>query len=295
MPSASNRQPPEIGIDISTAHPARVHNYLSGGDAHFAVDREAIEQATAVLPGGLEAGRNSVRSMAAFHARALRYLVVEAGIRQFLKLGTAVPVGDDVHQITQSAAPGTRVVYVGDDPTVLAHAHALRDPRTQSPGDTPGATAYVHGGIRDVEVILGEAALTLDLDRPVALVLPVTLNFVAASDDPYGVVADFVERVATGSYLVLTHITQEVGSDQAMSETAKRFSKLLGKPFVIRNRDEIAGFLTGLEPVDPGLVLIDQWWPPSTGTPTPAGSNHPPPNEPDGRATPIYACIARKP
>jgi hypothetical protein len=293
VPGASNRQPPEIGIDITTAHPARVQNFLSGGDAHFSVDREAIEQATAVLPGGLEAGRKSVRSMAAFHARALRYLVVEAGIGQFLKLGTAVPVGDDVHEITQSAAPGTRVVYVGDDPTVLAHAHALRSPESAS--DTPGATAYVHGGIRDVDLILEQAALTLDLERPVALVLPATLNFVASEDDPYGIVADFVERVASGSYLVLTHITREVGSDEAMSETARRFSKLLGKPFVIRDRDEIAGFLTGLEPVEPGLVLIDQWQPPSTGTPSPAGSNDPPPDEPDGRPTPIYACVARKP
>jgi hypothetical protein len=274
------RLAPEIEIDISTAHPARVHNYLAGGDVHFAADRSAVDQAAAILPGGLETARRAVRCLAAFQTRVVRYLVTEVGIRQFLKLGTAVPADADVHEIAQAAAPDTSVVYVGHDPTVLAHAHALRRPRPE------GVTAYVHGDVLEVEANMREAAATLDLTRPVALLLPATLNFVPDEDDPAGFLARLLGRVASGSYLVLSHTSPSVGSSR-MSEVAERFGKLVVDQYVVRDRDEIARFLDGLDLVEPGLVPIEQWWPPAT---VPA-----PPPEPGIRPVPIYGALARKP
>jgi hypothetical protein len=278
----SERLASEIEIDIGTAHPARVHNYLAGGDAHFAADRAAIDQAVAVLPGGLETARRAVQALAAFQDRVVRYLVAEVGIRQFLKLGSAVPAGEDVHEIAQAAAPGTRVVYVGHDPTVLAHAHALR---RQCP---EGVTAYVHGHVLKVEAIMREAATTLDLTRPVALLLPATLNFVPDQDDPHGVVARFVGAVPSGSYLALSHTSHEVGSER-MQDAAERFGKVLVGPYVVRSRDEIARFLVGLDVLEPGLIPIERWRP---ATPTTIAA---PPPEPEGRPVPIYGALARKP
>jgi hypothetical protein len=267
--------PPEIEIDTSVAHPARVHNYLAGGDGNFAVDREAVDQAAAILPGGLETVRHAVQSMAAFQARAVRYLVVEAGIRQLLKLGTAVPAAEDVHEIAQSAAPDARVVYVGSDPMVLAHAHSLRR------AGRDGSTAYIHGSLRDPDAIIDQASTTLDLSRPVGLLMPATLNFVPDHSDPYGIVARVVGAVPSGSYLALTHTSHEIRTER-MQEAADRFSKLLNQKYVIRTRDEIARFLDGLDLVEPGLVQIDEWRPPA-GTPI---SERPPP---------IYGAVARKP
>lgn len=277
QPSGGGRPPPEIEIDITTAHPARVHNYLAGGAANFAVDREAVEKAVDMLPGELETARRAVEAMAGFQARVVRHLVVDVGVTQFLKLGTAVPAGEDIHEIAQSAAPGTRVVYVGDDPTVLAHAHSMRSSRPE------GITAYVHGSLLDVDPIVEQASTTLDLARPVALLSPATMNFVADEDDPHGIVARFVDAVAPGSYLALAHSSPDVGSER-MREAAEKFARLLGDPYVVRTRDQIARFFAGLDMVDPGLVPIEQW--------------RPAPGEeldPTRRPVPLYGALARKP
>jgi hypothetical protein len=271
--------PPEIDIDLSVAHPARVHNYLAGGDAHFTVDREAVDQAAAVLPGGLETARRAVRSMAEFHARVVRYLVVEAGITQFLKLGAVVPAVQDVHEIAQAAAPGARVVYVGSDPTVLAHAHSLRQAGPE------GITAYLHGTVYDVEAIVEQASATLDWGQPIALLLPATLNFVPEERDPHGTVARLVDALPSGSYMVLTHTSHETGSER-MLDAAERFGKVLGKTYVVRTRDDIIRFFAGLDLVEPGLVQIDQWNPPPPPPVTVAASDH--------RPVPIYGGAGRK-
>lgn len=286
---AGDTPAPEADIDVSVAHPARVHNYLAGGNAHFAADREAVDQAAAVLPGGLETARRAVRAMAAFQARVVHHLAAEAGIDQFVKLGTVVPAGEDVHEIAQSAAAGTRVVYVGSDPTVLAHAHSLRQA-------TPaGTTAYVHASVDEVEVIVEQVAKTLDWSRPVALLLlPAPLNFVSDRSDPYGIVARFVSAVPSGSYLALGHTSAEVGSER-MLEAAERFSKMLGEPYIVRSRDEIARFFAGLDLVEPGVVPIDQWRPseaPPPPGPSSAGSD---PSAAARRPVPIYGALARKP
>ena len=276
-PIGGDRQPPVIGIDITAAHPARVHNFLAGGDANFAVDREAVEKTVGMLPGELETARRAVQTMAGFSARVVRHLVTDVGVTQFLKLGTAVPAGEDVHEIAQSAAPGTRIVYVGDDPTVLAHAHDLRRSCPE------GTTAYVHGSLLDIGPIIEQAATTLDLDRPVAVLSPATMNFVADEDDPHGIVARIVAALAPGSYLALAHSSPDVGSER-MREAAERFASLLGDPYVVRSREEIARFFAGLDLVEPGLVPIEQWRPAPGAEP-----------DPTRRPVPLYGALARKP
>lgn len=289
-PTGDQRRPPpapEIEIDISAAHPARVHNYLAGGNAHFAADRAAVEEAVAVLPGGLETARRAVRAMADFMSRAVRDLVTDEGVRQILKLGAVVPADADVHEIAQAAAPGTRVVYVGHDPTVLAHSHALRRPRPE------GVTAYVHGHVSEVEHIMDEASATLDLDRPVALVLPATLNFVPDQQEAEGIVARFLGRVATGSYVVLAHTSHSVGSVR-MSEAAERFGKVIADPYTVRSRDDIARFFDGLDLLEPGLVPIEEWRPAPPGG-CEGGGDGPPADAAARRPVPIYGAIGRKP
>jgi hypothetical protein len=215
--------------------------------------------------------------MAGFQARVVRHLVVDVGVTQFLKLGAAVPASEDIHEIAQSAAPGTRVVYTGDDPTVLAHAHAMRQARPE------GITAYVHGTLLDVEPIIAQASATLDLDQPVAVLSPANLNFVAEEDDPYGIVARILAALVPGSYLALAHSSPDVGSDR-MREAAERFARLLGDPYVVRTRDQIARFFVGLDMAAPGLVPIEQW--------------RPAPGEeldPTRRPVPLYGALARKP
>ncbi len=287
-PRRSRRgQPPEVDIDTTVARPARVHSYLAGGDGHFAADREAVDRVAEVLPEGVETARRSVSTMAAFQAGVVRYLVASVGVTQILKLGTAVPAGEDLHEVALAAAPdeatarAVRVVYVGSDPVVLAHAHALRR------GSRKGTTAYVHGTLGDPEAILREASATLDLARPVAMVLPSTLNFVPDERDPYGIVARLVAAVAPGSYLAIAHITHDPTRGERATEAAERFSKMLAEPFVVRGADEIAQFFDGLSLLEPGLVTIDRWHPP--------GSAPPPSPRPSARPVPIYGALARKP
>jgi S-adenosyl methyltransferase len=279
-PRDGGEQPPEIEIDTTVADPARVHNFLAGGDGHFAVDREAVNQAATILPGGLDTAQRAVRSIVGFQSRVVRYVATEAGIRQFMKLGTAVPVVEDVHEVAHAVAPDARVVYVGNDPLALAHAHSLRRVRPE------GSTAYVHASLTDTEAVVRQASATLDFARPVALLLPATLNFVPDDRDPYGIVARLVDAVPSGSYLALTHTSHEIRSER-MLEAAERFSKLLGPQYVVRPRDQIARFFDGLDLVEPGLVQLDKW------RPDPAEE----PDEPDEdrRPAPIFGGVARKP
>ena len=276
-------QPPEVDIDTTVARPARVHSYLAGGDGHFAADREAVERVAEVLPEGIETARRSVDSMSAFLSRVVRYLAGEAGVTQFLKLGTAVAQREDIHEIAQDAAPDpavARVVYVGSDPIVLAHAHALRR------GSPEGTVAYVHGTLRDVEAIIRQVSATLDLAQPVAMLLPATLNFVPDESDPYGIMARLMAAVTPGSYLAIAHATHDPARERR-AEAAERFSKMLGEPYVLRSAAEIARFFDGLDLVGPAVGGIDRWYPPGSARSVP-------PVEP-GPAVPIYGAVGRKP
>jgi hypothetical protein len=276
-PDSAEGQPPEIDIDTTVANPARVHNFLAGGDGHFAVDREAVNQAATILPGGLETAQRAVRSIVGFQSRVIRYVAAEAGIRQFMKLGTAVPVVEDVHEVAHAAAPDSRVVYVGNDPLALAHAHSLRRVTPE------GSAAYIHASLTDTEAVVRQASETLDFARPVALLLPATLNFVPDDRDPYGIVARLVDAVPSGSYLALTHTSHEIRSER-MLEAAERFSKLLGPQYVVRPRDQIVRFFAGLDLIEPGLVQIDRW------RPDPAEDA-----DENSRPAPIYGGVGRKP
>lgn len=267
-----------FGIDTSVAHMARMYDYLLGGSDHFAIDREVTEQVTAFLPGGIEAARASVRANRVFLGQVVGHLIREAGVRQFLDIGTGIPNADNVHAVAQEVAPDARVVYVDYDPVVLAHAHALLR-------STPeGATSYIHGDLRDPDAILDRAAMTLDLTQPVGIMVVGILHYVLDSDDPHGIVARLLEAVAPGSYLAITHIASDV-QPEVMAEMAERHNDAASaEPAQFRSRAEMARFFRGLDLVEPGIVRVEQWR--SESLPSP----------PSGQwLIPIYAAVGRKP
>jgi hypothetical protein len=263
-------------IDTSVAHAARVYDYLLGGTSNFEVDRAAARRQTEAI-GGLDNARAQVRANRDFLARSVAYLVGEVGIRQFLDVGTGIPNHDNVHGVAQRIAPEARVVYVDNDPVVLAHARDLLK------GSQEGVTAYLAGDLRQPGDILRRAATTLDLSAPVGLMLVGVLHFLLDSDDPYGVVATMLEAVPPGSYLVVSHLASDIQAE-AMAELAERANAQVRETAVLRSRDEVARFFDGLDVLDPGVVPVDQWRPPEGAT-VPSG--------PD--ATPIYGAVARKP
>ena len=262
-------------IDTATATPARVLNYLAGGDVNFAADREVAEEMGDALPGGIDTARAAVRTLSAFMGRAVRYLAADVGISQFVNVGAGIPTAKKIHEVAQRAAPGSRFVYVGDDPVVLAHAHTLR---TSTSGSV---STYVDGNLRDPQAILRHARETLDFGEPAAVVLLTTLNFVPDEDDPYGLVAELLEPLPSGSWLAVAHSSFDLG-DEGMHEAAERLDKAIKMPYVVRSYAEIARFFDGLEMAEPGLVQIDGWRP--DGRPSPA---------PADRPTPIYAGVGR--
>ena len=167
------------GLDTSVAHPARVYDYWLGGKDNFAADREAAERVLAVAPGL----RFRVRANRAFLGRTTRYLAAEAGIRQFLDLGTGIPTAENTHEVAQRVAPDARVVYVDNDPVVLLHAQALLRSTSQ------GATDYMQADLRDPGLILDRAAALLDFGQPMAVMLLGVLHLISDSEDPWGLVA----------------------------------------------------------------------------------------------------------
>ena len=263
-------------IDSSVAHVARVYDYLLGGTANFEVDRDAAEHAYAAWPGGLDGVRADVRAHRALLGRVVRYLTAEAGIRQFLDIGTGIPKENNTHEVAQRIAPEARIVYVDNDPSVLAHAHQLLL-------STPeGTTAYIRGDLRDPAAILARAADTLDFGRPVAVMLFGVLHFLAGSDQPAAILAQLMDGVTPGSYLALTHLARDVHSD-ALSATFGRLNQQLSESVVLRTRDEVAEFMAGLELVEPGVVQMTDWRP----EPAPGGGQP--------QSSPMWCAVGRKP
>jgi len=260
-------------IDTSVAHVARVYDYLLGGKANFAVDRAAAERAYAAWPGGLDGVRADARAHRAVLGRMVRYLARDAGIRQFLDIGTGIPKEDNVHEVAQREVPETRVVYVDRDPIVLAHAHQLLR------GTPEGATTYVYGELREPAAILRAAAGTLDFSRPVAVMLFGILHFFSDAEDPCDVVGQLVTSLAPGSYLALSHLARDVEGD-ALAETFRLLNAVMAESVTLRSRDEVAGLFGGLELVEPGVVQLPQWRP-EAGT-APAGP------------LPMWCGVARK-
>jgi hypothetical protein len=242
----------QMVFDTSVAHVARVYDYWLGGKDNFAVDRAAGEQAIAAYPDIVF----SVRANRAFLARTVRYLTAEAGIRQFLDIGTGIPTSNNTHEVAQSVAPGARVVYVDNDPIVLAHARALL---TSGPA---GLTSYIDADLRNAGEILETAAQTLDFSRPVAVVLMAILHLIGDEDDPYGIVATLMDAVPPGSYLTLSHIASDIETE-ALGEARDRVSKLMPVKQTYRSHAEVMRFFDGLDMVEPGLVRVQQWRPSS--------------------------------
>ena len=266
-------------IDTTVPQSARIYDYWLGGKDNFAPDRAVAEALATQIP----TIRTMVRSQRVFLVRAVDYLVRKAGIRQFLDIGTGIPSLDNVHEVAQRIAPDSRILYVDNDPIVLAHARALMTSTEH------GRTAFILADLRQPEVILADPALrdTLDLGRPVALFLVGVLHHLHDSDDPRGIVTTLLEALPSGSYFALTQPTADF--DQAamagMAATAERS----GIPYVPRSRAEVEGFLDGLTLVEPGLVPIPAW--------NPLDLDYPGSAEVDRDPYSVYgwAAVARKP
>ena len=239
-------------VDTTVAHISRVYDYWLGGKDNFAVDRIAAERVIAAYPDIVR----SARGNRVFLGRAVRYLVREAGVRQFLDIGTGLPAANNTHEVAQSAAPECRVVYVDNDPVVLSHAKALLA------SGPDGATAYVDADLRDPETILAAAAEVLDFSRPVAVMLVAILQHLSDQDDPYGIVARLVAEMPSGSYLALSHPARDIEA-AAMAEIADRMNELVAEKVTFRTQAEVLRFFDGLELVEPGVVPVPQWRPES--------------------------------
>lgn len=244
-------QPTEPKVDTSVAHNARVWNYWLGGKDNFAADRAVGDQIAAIFPQIV----TIARADRAFLGRAVTTLAAGTGIRQFLDIGTGVPTADNTHQVAQRVAPACRIVYVDNDPLVLAHARALLTSRPE------GATSYVNADVRDPGAIIAAAGDTLDLSEPVAVMLLGVLNFVSDDDTAVSIVRHVMDAVPAGSHLVLTHPTLELGDRAAAESLVAFWNENATPPLTPRSGPQIMTLLDGLRPLDPGLVPCGQWRP----------------------------------
>jgi hypothetical protein len=240
----------ESRLDTGVAHTARVWNHWLGGKDNFAADRAVGEQILQFLPNM----QTTARADRAFLGRAVRYLAGEAGIRQFLDVGTGLPTADNTHEVAQAVAPESRIVYVDNDPMVLVHARALLT-------STPlGATDYIDADLHNPEKILREAARTLDFTQPVALTMLGVLNFILDDDEALAIVNRLLDAVPPGSYLAIAHASNEVNPEEA--EAARRFWNENAKPpITFRTAKQITRFFERVDVLDPGVVSCSRWRP----------------------------------
>lgn len=268
----STRQVKAALIDTRVPNAARVGDYLCGGRDNFEADRKAAWRLTAVAPAVGAIGPTGH----AFHERAVRYLAGEGGIRQFIDIGTSLLMSGSTHEVAQSVAPESRVVYTDSDPMVLSHARVLL-------GDTVGgAVSVVDANVRDAGGMIAGAAGTLDFGRPVAVLFLATLGFITDTAVAASVVAALMAAVPRGSYLAFYHVASDV--DPAMTAANRRWNAMSDQRSTLRSREELAALLDGLrlELVPPGLVLATDW--------------HPVPGDPRYKhPVPIHAALARKP
>ena len=255
-------------IDTTRAHPARIYDYWLGGKDNFAPDREAAELALEAYPDLAKA----VQSNRAFLGRAVRFLAGQ-GIRQFLDVGTGIPAADNTHEVAQREAPDSRIVYVDNDPIVLLHAQALLK-------STPeGACDYLQADLRDPDTILARAARTIDFGRPVALMLLAVLQFILDEQDPYGLVSRLVAALPSGSYLVISHPTDDFNPNRG--ESMKVYNERSADQAVVRDKAATTRFFDGLELLEPGVVPVARWRPDSDLT--------------AARPSSMWCGVARKP
>lgn len=234
-------------VDPNVPSPARVWNYWLGGTDNFPVDRQLAERIMAAMPSMPLIARFA----RLFLADAVRRLS-ESGVRQFLDIGSGVPTADNTHQVAQRLAAGSRVVYADRDATVAAHAQALL---TSTP---EGKTAYLQADLRDPEAILAAAARTLDLTRPVGVLLIAVLHFIPDSDDPGQVVARLMAGLPSGSYLAIGHAASDL-DPAAAAEMTRRNNQTSPVPITPRTRAQVTRFFDGLDLMPPGVVPISEW------------------------------------
>jgi S-adenosyl methyltransferase len=240
---------PKPKIDTTVPHSARVWNYWLGGKDNYPADREMGDQILAMVPDM----PRIARLQRAFLTSAIEYLAGDAGIRQFLDIGTGLPTADNTHQVAQALAPQTRIVYVDNDPLVLVHAQALLTSSSE------GACDYVEADVREPEKILAEAARTLDFSKPVALMMLGILGQIPDSDHPETIVGKLLDAVPSGSYLA---ISDGVNTSETFNEAVRHSGW-----YHVRSPEQIAGFFAGLELVEPGVVPLGRWRPEATRFP----------------------------
>jgi O-methyltransferase involved in polyketide biosynthesis len=239
------------GFDARVAAPARVYDYWLGGKDNFAADRIAGEAAIDAYP----AIRLSARANRAFLKRAVSFLAAEQGVRQFLDIGAGLPTVCNTHEIAQSIAPASRVVYVDNDPMVVCHAQALLSSTPQ------GITACVGADLRDTAAVLTQAAEDLDFTRPVAVMLLAVLDHIPDLDQARGAVARLMAAVPAGSFLVISHAASDIDTEEAAEMIGCLNRHLAERNYVGRPRDVVARFFDGLELAEPGVVKVTQWHP----------------------------------
>jgi hypothetical protein len=249
----SGEQQPATDLRPEVPHPARIYNYFLGGKDNFPADRAAGEQMIAVAPQT----PGAARANRAFLQRAVRFVAAE-GVDQFLDIGTGIPTAGNTHEVAQQVDPQARVVYIDNDPIVLAHARALM----AGPGH--GATTVIQADLREPAAILADPRVreALDFDRPIALMLVAVLHFVDEELDPYGIVATLLDALAPGSYLILSHATGDF-DPPATAEAGKEIYKKAAAQVSPRTREQVERFVEGLEPAEPGLVVLPKWRPES--------------------------------
>ena len=269
MPAEPGEQ--QFPFDTTVAHPARVYDYWLGGKDNFAADREAGDRALSagakILPG--------VRANRAFLRRAVRYLAAEAGIRQFLDIGTGLPSAGNTHEVAREVAPECRVAYVDNDPIVLAHARALLT-------SASATIDYIQADVRDTKKILTEAARTLDFSEPVAVMFLMILQYIPDVDDPWRIVHEVMDATPSGSYLAHSDTARDVSADANVVVSVDRLNERMPTNLNLRTTPRLAAYYAGLEMVEPGLVQLPKWRP-NDSDPDP------------GLVLSAYCGVARKP
>ncbi len=238
-------------FDINVANQARIYDYLLGGKDNYAADRAAVDAVLKVAP---EMGFTA-RANRAFLGRVVRYLAAEAGIRQFLDIGTGIPTAGNTHQVAQAVAPESRVVYVDYDPVVLAHARALLT------SSKTGATQYIDADLRDTGAILGQAGQLLDFSQPVAVTLLMLLHVIPDSEDPHAIVAKLMDALPSGSYLTVSHLGAELLGQEAREGFQDIVNRMAQQQYIGRDREQMLRFFAGMDLVEPGLVRVEEWRP----------------------------------
>jgi len=266
--TSDKSEPP--AFDTSVAHQARIYDYLLGGKDNYAADRAAAEATLKVWPEFAFAAQSN----RAFLGRLIRYLAGEAGIRQFLDIGTGIPTAGNTHQVAQEIAPESRVVYVDYDPIVLAHARALLT------SSEAGATEYIHADLRDTPAILAQAGQLLDFTKPVAVSLIAILHAIPDADDPHAIVGSVMDALPSGSYLAISHPASDVLSREAENDVIEVLNRRVQQQFTLRSREQVARLFAGLDLVEPGVVRVEEW----RADPGPG----------DARKSAIWGAVGRK-